>query len=112
MKETVGYADLGTVFIHEACEILKFYQKDGISSEAIETFKYHMFYQIILTYCALIKKKVVVWQSKRVLYWYDIYYKDVPYYEEGRKQLIELVQPDDGRDNEMLDDKGNDLLPT
>ena len=71
-----------------------------------------MFYQIILTYCALIKKKVVVWQSKRVLYWYDIYYKDVPYYEEGRKQLIELVQPDDGRDNEMLDDKGNDLLPT
>ena len=112
MKETVGYADLGTVFIHEACEILKFYQKDGISSEAIETFKYHMFYQIILTYCALIKKKVVVWQSKRVLYWYDIYYKDVPYYEEGRKQLIELVQPDDGRDNEMFDDKGNNLLPT
>jgi chloramphenicol O-acetyltransferase len=112
MKETVGYADLGTVFIHEACEILKFYQKDGISSEAIETFKYHIFYQIILTYCALIKKKVVVWQSKRVLYWYDIYYKDVPYYEEGRKQLIELVQPDDGRDNEMFDDKGNNLLPT
>ena len=112
MKEAVGYADLGTVFIYEQMEVLKFYQKYGLSLEAIEKFKYDSLVNILLVWCKFVSEKTVKWQTKRVLYWYDMYYNGEPYYLEYRKKLEEIVQLNDGRDNEVLDDKGNDLLPT
>ena len=110
MKEVTGYADLGTVFIYEQMEVLKFYQKYGLSLESIEKFKYDSLINILLVWCKFVSKKTVKWQTKRVLYWYDMYYNREPYYLEYRKKLEEIVQPNDGRDNEAFDDKGNNLL--
>ena len=112
MKEAIGYADLGTVFIYEQMEVLKFYQKYGLSLESIEKFKYDSLVNILLVWCKFVSEKTVKWQTKQVLYWYDMYYNGEPYYLEYRKKLEEIVQLNDGRDNEMLDDKGNNLLPT
>ena len=112
MKEAIGYADLGTVFIYEQMEVLKFYQKYGLSLEAIEKFKYDSLVNILLVWCKFVSEKSVKWQTKRVLYWYDKYYNEEPYYLEYRKKLEGLVQQDDGRDNELLDDKGENMLPT
>ena len=39
-----------------------------------------------------------------------MYYNREPYYLEYRKKLEEIVQPNDGRDNEAFDDRGNNLL--
>ena len=110
MKEAIGYADLGTVFIYEQMEVLKFYQKYGLSLESIEKFKYDSLVNILLVWCKFVSEKTVKWQTKQVLYWYDMYYNGEPYYLEYRKKLEEIVQLNDGRDNEMLDDKGNNLL--
>lgn len=112
MKEAIGYADLGTVFIYEQMEVLKFYQKYGLSLESIEKFKYDSLVNILLVWCKFVSEKTVKWQTKQVLYWYDMYYNGEPYYLEYRKKLEEIVQLNDGRGNEMLDDKGNNLLPT
>ncbi len=110
MKEVIGYSDLGTVFIYEQMEVLKFYQKYGLSLESIEKFKYDSLINILLVWCKFVSKKTVKWQTKRVLYWYDMYYNREPYYLEYRKKLEEIVQPNDGRDNEAFDDRGNNLL--
>ena len=112
MKQSSGYADLGTVFIYEQNEILNFYRKYGLSLEAIEKIKYDSLINVLLIWCEFVAEKSVKWQNKRVLYWYDKYYNEEPYYLEYRKKLEGLVQQDDGRDNELLDDKGENMLPT
>ena len=112
MKQSSGYADLGTVFIYEQNEILNFYRKYGLSLEAIEKIKYDSLINVLLIWCEFVAEKSVKWQTKRVLYWYDKYYNEEPYYLEYRKKLEGLVQQDDGRDNELLDDKGENMLPT
>ena len=112
MKQSSGYADLGTVFIYEQNEILNFYRKYGLSLEAIEKIKYDSLINVLLIWCEFVAEKSVKWQTKRVLYWYDKYYNKEPYYLAYREKLEKLVQKDDGRNNELLDDKGNDLLPT
>ena len=111
MKESVGYPDLGTVFIYEQVEILNFYHKYGLSSEAIGNLKFTSIVNM-LPLCKFVAEKSVKWQTKRVLYWYDKYYNNEPYYLEYRKKLEELVQMNDRKDNEMLDDKGDNLLYT
>ena len=111
MKESVGYPDLGTVFIYEQVEILNFYHKYGLSSEAIGNLKFTSIVNM-LPLCKFVAEKSIKWQTKRVLYWYDKYYNNEPYYLEYRKKLEELVQMNDRKDNEMLDDKGDNLLYT
>ena len=66
----------------------------------------------MLPLCKFVAEKSIKWQTKRVLYWYDKYYNNEPYYLEYRKKLEELVQMNDRKDNEMLDDKGDNLLYT
>lgn len=89
-----GFPDLGRVFIEEYLEILYAYAEKGLSSETIRDEKLKLLNEMILPWCKLIKRKHVRWQSGHVLASYDRFYQQEPYYDEGRKILMQVVQAD------------------
>ena len=99
-----GFPDLGRVFIEEYLEILYAYGEKGLSSDTIRKEKLKLLNEMILPWCRLIRQKHVRWQSGHVLASYGRFYQQEPYYEEGRKALMQVVQKDTYAED--LGDKG------
>ena len=87
--KSTGLADLGAIFIGEYFDILEAYI--GHFPEVISAEKKKLFYEFILHWTELSAQKVVGWGAKRVLEYYEKYYRDEPYFEAGKAQLAPIV---------------------
>jgi hypothetical protein len=101
-----GITDLGRVFIQEYFDIFAAYSDMGITEETIKKEKEHLLIAFLLPWCKASVTKTVGWQAGKVLPIYCRYYKDEPYFEEGKKALEQILVNVDTTIKEPGIDKG------
>lgn len=103
-----GFADLGTVFIDEYFTILQRYLSFGITDEALKVEKKSLYERFLVRWCELSVSMCVRWRADNVLYYYEKYYRNEPYYKEGYDRLKSILDKMDKTINikEDLTDNG------
>lgn len=103
--EHVGLLNYGKVFIDEYFTILRYYVGKGLSEAAYHIDLRNVFGGLILIWSRIIQEGKTLYHTGDVLKYYDEYYRQEPYYEEGRR-LLEGVVETEHVYQDVADDKG------
>lgn len=100
-----GFPDLGRVFIQEYFDIYEHYRKYGIADETIQNEKAKLLKDFLLSWCQLSADKKVRWGAGKVLEIYDEYYRNEPYYHDGKQSLQKILKDLPAGIKEKFEDK-------
>lgn len=103
--ENVGLGNFGEIFIEEYFSILRYYVGKGLSEAALHIDMKNVFIGSILVWTKIIQQGTALYHTGDVLKYYDKYYRQEPYYEEGRRLLEGIVETEHVY-QDMADDKG------
>ena len=103
--EHVGLGNFGKIFIDEYFTILQYYVGKGLSEAAYHIDMKNVFVGSILIWSRIIQEGKTLYHTGDVLKYYDEYYRQEPYYEEGRRLLEGIVETEHVY-QDMADDKG------